>query len=60
MFFSFSSHTVAVPVNAGGDFPSIVDKTDLEPVELGQQTVPEDELDHDLRDLGGMKAFSSV
>ena len=43
---------------AEGDFPSIVDKTDLEPVELRQQTEPDDELDHELRDLGGMIAFS--
>ena len=42
---------------AEGDFPSIVDKTDLEPVELRQQTEPDDELDHELRDLGGMIAF---
>ena len=50
--------SVAVSVVAEGDFPSIVDKTDLEPVELRQQTEPDGELDHELRDLGGMIAFS--
>ena len=35
----------------------IVDETDLEPVELGQQTEP-DGLDHDVRDNGWNEAFS--
>ena len=47
---------VAVSVVAEGDFPEVLDKTDLEPVELRQQTEPEVELDHDLRDLDGMRS----
>ena len=47
---------VAVSVVAEGDFPEILDVTDLEPVELRQQTEPEVELDHDLRDLDGMRS----
>ena len=47
---------VAVSVVAEGDFPEILDETDLEPVELRQQTEPEVELDHDLRDLDGMRS----
>ena len=47
---------VAVSVVAEGDFPEIVNVTDLGPVELRQQTEPEVELDHDLRDLDGMRS----
>ena len=47
---------VAVSVVAEGDFPEILDVTDLEPVELRQQIEPEVELDHDLRDLDGMRS----
>ena len=51
-----ASPLVAVSVVAEGDFPEILDVTDLEPVELRQQTEPEVELDHDLRDLDGMRS----
>ena len=51
-----SRNCVAVSVVAEGDFPEVLDKTDLEPVELRQQTEPEVELDHDLRDLDGMRS----
>ena len=47
---------VAVSVVAEGDFPEVLDETDLGPVELRQQTEPEVELDHDLRDLDGMRS----
>ena len=47
---------VAISVVAEGDFPEILDETDLEPVELRQQTEPEVELDHDLRDLDEMSS----
>ena len=52
----FLTNYVAVSVVAEGDFPEILDETDLEPVELRQQTEPEVELDHDLRDLDGMRS----